>query len=404
MKRAGGAGFRRFGRGSGAERVTTAFDYVLVGGGLQNALLALALRARRPGAKVALVERAASLGGNHTWSFHEGDVPEAAQEWVEPLVAHRWPSYEVRFPGLERTLRQGYATIPSTRVDAVVRERLAGGPGCAVITGTAAVEVGPHEVRLGDGRALEGTLVVDARGPGPRGTAGGAGFQKFVGLELRLERKVAPARPLIMDATVTQADGFRFVYVLPLAEDRVLVEDTYFSDTDVLVREALRERVFAYAQEKGLSPFSVVREEDGVLPLPWTGPLPRPFDSPLRAGYAGGFFHPVTGYSFPVAVRLASLLASLPPERALGAELQAFARRHRAQARFTHLLNWLMFRAYPPPSRWHVLERFYREMPEDTIRRFYALDMTVKDRARLLLGRPPRGFSFRLAWAHLQAA
>jgi lycopene beta-cyclase len=63
-----------------------------------------------------------------------------------------------------------------------------------------------------------------------------------------------------------------------------------------------------------------------------------------------------------------------------------------------------MFRAYPPPSRWNVLERFYREMPEDTIRRFYALDMTVGDRARLLLGRPPRGFSLRLAWAHLQAA
>ena len=104
--------------------MTSAFDYVLVGGGLQNALLALALRARRPGSRVALVERAASLGGNHTWSFHEGDVPEAAREWVEPLVARRWPSYDVRFPGLERTLRHAYATIPSARVDAVVRERL----------------------------------------------------------------------------------------------------------------------------------------------------------------------------------------------------------------------------------------------------------------------------------------
>jgi len=384
--------------------VTAAFDYVLVGGGLQNALLALALRARRPGARVALVERAASLGGNHTWSFHEGDVPEAAREWVEPLVAHRWPSYDVRFPGLARTLRHAYATIPSARVDAVVRERLAGSAGCALWTGAAAVEIGPRVVRLEDGRKLEGTLVVDARGPGRRETGGGAGFQKFVGVELRLERKVAPERPVVMDATVAQADGFRFVYVLPLAEDRVLVEDTYFSDSDVLERGALRERALAYAREKGLSPFSVVREEEGVLPLPWAGPLPRPSDSPLRAGYAGGFFHPVTGYSFPVAVRLASLLASLPPEAALGPGLHAFARRHRAQARFAHLLNWLMFRAYPPPSRWHVLERFYREMPEDTIRRFYALDMTVGDRARLLLGRPPRGFSLRLAWAHLQAA
>jgi lycopene beta-cyclase len=384
--------------------VTAAFDYVLVGGGLQNALLTLALRARAPGARIALVEREAALGGNHTWSFHEGDLPESAREWVEPLVARRWASYDVRFPGLERTLRHAYATIPSARVDAVVRARLDGAPGCEVVTGSAAVEVGPRVVRLEDGRVLEGTLVVDARGPGRRDAAGGAGFQKFVGLELRLEGRAAPARPVVMDATVPQRDGFRFVYVLPLAEDRVLVEDTYFSDTDVLERETLRERALAYAREKGLSPFSVVREEEGVLPLPWAGPLPRAEGSPLVAGYAGGFFHPVTGYSFPVAARLASLVASLPPERALGPELRTFARRHRAQARFAHVLNWLMFQAYPPSSRWHVLERFYREMPEDTIRRFYALDMTVGDRARLLLGRPPRGFSFRLAWAHLQAA
>ena len=79
-----------------------------------------------------------------------------------------------------------------------------------------------------------------------------------------------------MDATVPQDDGFRFVYVLPLAEDRVLVEDTCFSDTDILDREALRARALAYAREKGLGPFEVVREEEGVLPLPWTGPLPRP--------------------------------------------------------------------------------------------------------------------------------
>jgi lycopene beta-cyclase len=381
--------------------VRAAFDYVLVGGGLQNGLLALALRARRPAARIALVEREAALGGNHTWSFHEGDVPEAAREWVDPLVAHRWPSYEVRFTGLERTLRHAYATIPSARVDGAVRERLEAARGCAVITGTAAVEVGPHVVRLSDGRELEGRLVVDARGPGCR-TGGGAGFQKFVGVELRLHLKAAPPRPVVMDATVPQDDGFRFVYVLPLAEDRVLVEDTCFADTDTLDREASRARALAYARERGLGPFEVLREEEGVLPLPWTGPLPRPGGSPLVAGYAGGFFHPVTGYSLPVAVRLAMLLASLPPERALGPELLAFARRHRAQARFAHLLNWLMFRAYPPASRWRVLERFYREMPEGTIRRFYALDLTVRDRARLLLGRPPRGFSFRLAWAHLQ--
>jgi len=57
----------------------------------------------------------------------------------------------------------------------------------------------------------------------------------------------------------------------------------------------------------------------------------------------------------------------------------------------------MTFRAYPPAERWQVLARFYRDMPEDTIRRFYALDMTWRDRARILSGRPPRGFSLRSA-------
>jgi lycopene beta-cyclase len=43
---------------------------------------------------------------------------------------------------------------------------------------------------------------------------------------------------------------------------------------------------------------------------------------------------------------------------------------------------------------WNVFERFYR-MPETVIGRFYALALTRFDRARLLIGRPPRGFSLR---------
>ena len=38
------------------------FDVILVGGGLQSALIALAVLARQPGARVAIVERASRLG------------------------------------------------------------------------------------------------------------------------------------------------------------------------------------------------------------------------------------------------------------------------------------------------------------------------------------------------------
>jgi lycopene beta-cyclase len=379
------------------------FDYVLVGGGLQNALLTLALRERQPQATIALVERAKLLAGNHTWSFHAGDVPPTARSWVEPLVRRHWPAYDVRFPSLRRTLSHGYSTIPSSRVDALVRERLATAPGSQLFVGAEVARASAHEVGLADGRTIEGTLVVDARGPEVLATGSRGGWQKFLGLELELARPSGLERPLVMDATVPQRDGFRFMYVLPLAEDRLLVEDTTFSDSPRLDKEALRERVHEYARAQGWDVLRVAREETGLLPLPWGGALPEPKASPLVGGYQGGWFHPTTGYSLPVAVRLAEIVAAVPPEQAFSRALEDFARRHRSQARYAWLLNWLLFCAYPPDERWHILERFYR-LPEPTIERFYALQMTAADRARLLLGRPPRGFSVRAAWARLQIA
>ena len=54
----------------------------------------------------------------------------------------------------------------------------------------------------------------------------------------------------------------------------------------------------------------------------------------------------------------------------------------------------MLFRWFAPADRYRVLERFYR-MPEDTVRRFYSLELTAMDRARILFGRPPRGLSMR---------
>jgi lycopene beta-cyclase len=379
-----------------------ALDYVLVGGGLSTALVALAVRARRPQSRIAVIERGEALGGNHTWSFHAADVAPRSWPWLEPLVAHRWDGYDVAFPRLRRELGQPYFSITSESLDAAVRKAVAAGPESFVRTGTEAVAIGARSVRLAGGETLEARVVVDARGPAaepPRG----AGFQKFLGIEARLRRPAPRARPLLMDATVPQIDGFRFLYVLPFAPDRVLLEDTYYSDSPVLDAAAVRERLHAYAAERGYAIADVLREEAGVLPIPWEGGGPAPGDGPLRAGYHGGFYHPTTGYSLPVAARVAEHVASREPEDVFGPELRALARRHAAQSRFCRVLNWLLFAAYPAPARHRVLERFYR-LPEATIRRFYALELTAADRLRLLLGRPPAGFSLRAAWSRWQAA
>jgi lycopene beta-cyclase len=238
--------------------------------------------------------------------------------------------------------------------------------------------------------------VIDARGPGAYPLrAVRAGYQKFVGLEVRLQRPVDRSIPMLMDANVPQTDGFRFFYVLPYAPDRVLIEDTYFSDSPLLDQEGLREEVLAYAARNGYEIAEVLRTEHGVLPLP-CGPSPaRAGAGALVAGYGGGWFHPATGYSFPVAARLAQHVAETPVGT-LAAHWAAWDRAQRRQFRYTAFLNWMLFTAFPPERRRNVFERFYR-LPDSTIDHFYSHQLTGYDMARILIGRPPRGFSVRMA-------
>jgi lycopene beta-cyclase len=376
-----------------------AFDYLLVGGGLGNALIALALRETRPEARVGLVEQHATLGGNHIWCFHAGDVHETARPFVSRLVGARWPRYEVRFPELSRTLESAYAAVRSERLDQVVRDAFIGRSGSRLFLQSRAVRVGKHRVTLAGGQELHAAVVIESRGPAALGSSS-AGYQKFLGLELKLKRPSPIAHPVLMDARVPQHDGFRFLYALPFARDHVLLEDTYFSDSSELDRERLEREILRYAQQNGFDIDHVVREESGVLPLPTRLlPVPNPApDGPFVGGYQGGWFHPVTGYSFPVAARLACAVAQSSPEELHAGVWAAQLRAQRAQLRFCLLLNKLFFSAFAPEQRRNVIERFYR-LPEASVERFYAMALTPTDRARLLCGRPPRGFSLKRALA-----
>ncbi len=380
------------------------YDYVLVGGGLQNSLLALTLIHKRPGSRVALIERADTLGGNHTWCFHADDITEEALRIIAPLIIHEWSGYEVHFPGHSRVLDTGYAAVTSERLHRVVRDTIAGCEGCTVLTGKAATEIEAHRVTLEGGDQLDATLVIDARGPGQlqaTDSVSGSGYQKFHGMELHLAHPHGLKRPVLMDATVPQIDGFRFLYTLPLDTNRILVEDTYFSDTADLDSGRIRERIIAYAGERGYQIADVGRQEHGVLPLPWDmqSTAHAPTTNPggyLIAGYQGGWFHPVTGYSFPVAMRLADYVASVAPDAVFGPGYIKLVTEQMRQMKYAHRLNKMLFNWFAPHNRYHVLERFYR-LPEATIRRFYAMRLTAGDRARILMGRPPKGMSLRAA-------
>ncbi|MEY4508784.1 MAG: hypothetical protein RLZZ450_906 [Pseudomonadota bacterium] len=380
-------------------RPATDFDAVFVGGGLASALACLALLERQPQLRVAVVEREARLGGNHTWCFHAADVPPAARPFVEPLVVQRWGGYEVHFPNRSRRLGSPYACISSERLHEVVSARLSRSVGSELVLGRSAESVGTDVVLLDDGRSLRARLVVDARGPTLEVQArppSARGYQKFVGLELRV-REHALREPVLFDARVPQHDGFRFMYTLPLSPQRLLVEETFFSDGPELDQAASNLAILAYAHREGYGVAEVVRTERGVLPMPWQDADFDPRLRPLVAGYRAGLFHPVTGYSLPVAVRFALALAAcdfstLTEQPDAPSPLSSFAQAHAAQRPFLRLLTRLLFTGFAPHERYSVLSHFYR-LPAPLIERFYAGELRTLDRARVFLGMPPRGFS-----------
>nr|WP_153401103.1 lycopene beta-cyclase CrtY [Polymorphobacter fuscus] len=366
------------------------FDIILAGGGLANGLIALRLAQVRPDVRVAIVETGDVLGGNHTWSSFTGDLSPEQQRWTAPLFEHRWEHYEVRFPRLQRRLESGYGSATSERLAAAVTEAL---PPAAIFTSMPVVALTPTSVTLADQRVLTAGAVIDGRGQGPT-KALDLRWQKFLGIEVELAAPHGLTGPIIMDATVPQRDGYRFIYTLPFGPTRLLIEDTYFSDGADLSLDLLRQHLADYAEAQGWTIVATHREEHGILPLGIGGDIEAFWDEGdegvPRVGLRSGMFHPVTGYSFPDAVQIADLVAALPVLDA--ATIYAAVRRHsvdawRARGMY-RLLNRMLFLAALPDERYRVLERFY-EHDEALVGRFYAAQPKLRDWTTILSGKPP---------------
>ena len=365
-------------------------DVAIVGAGLAGGMIALALRRRHPQLDIRLIDASDRIGGNHLWSFFASDVTPEHRWIVAPLISYGWKGYDVAFPGHNRTLDASYYSIESDRLDTVVRAEL---PAGALMLNRKVLSVSPTAVVLTDGDRVQARGVIDCRGMGDPGVLD-LGWQKFLGREFSLAEPHDMTRPIVMDATVPQLDGYRFVYCLPFAATRMFVEDTYYSDTPDIDAGALGARIDAYVVGRGWQPERIEREEAGVLPVAMGGDFERYWvnggKGVAKAGMRAGLFHPTTGYSLPDAVRTAALIADA--RDLTGAALHAlthnFARRAWANRGFYRMLDKMLFKAAEPEERYRILERFYRLDPR-LIGRFYAGRSTMTDKARILSGKPP---------------
>jgi lycopene beta-cyclase len=364
-------------------------DVLFAGGGLASTLAAYRLKLARPELRLLIVDRGASLGGNRTWSFHSAELSEAQHAWVAPFVAHRWPGQAVRFPGFTRNLVTPHCSVTSERLRQVALEVLAG----AVRLNSAVATLDANHVTLEGGERLTAACVIDGRGALPSETLL-LSCKKFLGLELRLKEAHGEVVPTIMDADIPQENGYRFVYILPLNPNTILIQDTSHADGPAVPAAHIRQNILTYAERRGWQIAEVVREEIGALPVILAGDIDAYWQEAASGaapiGVRACLFHPTTGHSLADAAAAAEAIAALPEltTAVLKEVIAARTKRLWEERRFYRMLNRLLFLAAHPDKRFEIMQRFY-SLDEPLIERFYRAASTRADKARIMFGRPP---------------
>lgn len=373
-------------------------DIIIIGGGLSGLMAAWRTLDVNPDITALILEASGDFAGDHTWSFNESDIAPHLRDWLAPFVAFNWGAYDVKFPKRNRTLDIKYCTGNSDSLRACVAPLIKSGR-LKIRTGASVKSAGASHIELEDGECLTATCVLDASGftPNPKKYLG---YQKFVGRVIKTNAPHGLERPIIMDATVDQLDGYRFVYCLPFTNTEILVEDTYYADDAGLSENEVSARLDDYIRAHGWEDHVLLRQEKGVLPITlavdaaYSSNVSEENDAPVQLGMVGGYYHAVTGYSLPEAVKSAEVIAQTIAKNSpnfagpLLHEMIYHKVDHYREEKFLRLLNRMLFGAAKPEKRYKVLERFYG-LSEGLVSRFYRNRLTKFDKLRLLIGKPP---------------
>ncbi|MEP6341775.1 MAG: lycopene beta-cyclase CrtY [Maricaulaceae bacterium] len=375
-------------------------DVIIVGAGLSGLMTAWRCLDVNSDLNVTIIDSADEIGGDHTWSFNRSDVPKGSEDWIEPFIAYQWSRYEVKFPKRKRTLEIPYCTGNSETLRKCVQPFIDEGR-LTVKLQTKVKSLTSESVVLESGERLTAQNILDARGFTPNEHVF-LGYQKFVGHVIKTVKPHGIEHPIIMDATVDQIDGYRFVYCLPYSDTEILVEDTYYTDGDELQSQEVDARIKDYIRDiLGIGEYELQHREKGVLPITLAVDADQRFvteemdaTQPIKIGIRGGYYQAVTGYSCPEAMKTANLIAGLIKDagadfgHAVQHEMYYHELDHYAEENFLRVLNRMLFRAAKPHKRYAVLQRFYG-LSEGLIARFYRNRLTKTDKIRILMGKPP---------------
>jgi lycopene beta-cyclase len=277
------------------------FDAVIAGGGLSGLSLAAHLATSDWRDRSVLVvddahARPSAVSWGY-WSAEPGLLDEAISQTYEQVRIHA--------DGSSRLLRLGryrYHVVRRSDLHAVVDRLVGRCPTFEVRPGRVeriADNIDGASVTI-DGDTIRGRWVFDSV-TSPPATAPADARLAFTGWQVRCDRPIFdPVTPVLFDFRIPQAEGSRFVYVLPEGPYQALVELTEFvprtaqAPTGADRRAALGRYLSDLVSGAG---YEILRAETAVLELR-ARPARRRTGRILAIGAAGGMVKASTGYAF----------------------------------------------------------------------------------------------------------
>lgn len=272
------------------------YDVVVVGAGPAGLSLATELAAR--GARTGCIDPEPAAA----WTQQLGGFLEDWTPAYQPCIEARWAAPSVVTSRRHHVLDRCYVSVDPRRLHAHVHTR-AVDSGVQLVTGTARDiehDADGSAVTLQGGDRVEARLVVDATGTGhflDRAGYGSLASQVSHGELVEVERHPFRCGEMALMDFRPVDDGERlptFLHALPLAHDRLYVQETSLVSTVPVSRAMLERRLRARMQRFDLGDVRVLDTQKAHVPM--TRALPVREQRTLGYGAAAAMVHPATGH------------------------------------------------------------------------------------------------------------
>lgn len=283
------------------------YDLIIIGAGLAGLSLACWLidLADQKGLKlprVCLLEPREHYENDRTWCFWDAGPNPFAD-----IIAHRWSRWQVSSGSrivTQSSHSVSYAMLEAGDVYHYALNRIKECPSVSLQLGVSvhsALESSDGiEVTTSFDRMLA-SAVIDTRPPPADQLRPETGFwQVFAGVELHSPGHGFETGAVRLMDFQPCANHVCFVYVLPLDDERLLIEWTEFNPGSR--SENCQPNLDAWLERNGFSHDRILRSESGALPMFFIEPNHHS-SRLLNAGVSAGWMRAATGYHFATCQR-----------------------------------------------------------------------------------------------------